>query len=151
LKQLLFEPVPLAYRELPNSNTKGTENRMATYLQIAAQIEKLQTKAAQLKDKEVAGVIKRIKEAIEAYGLTAEDLGLAGNQRGPKPGKRAARVAGTKPAAGKRAAGKRVKAAPTVKFRDDAGNSWSGRGPRPGWLKKALEGGAQLESFAVKD
>lgn len=137
--------MPLTTREAPNSNRKARTRMATSYLQIAAQIEKLQTKAAQLKDKEKAGVVARIKEAIAAYGLTAEDLGLSGKGRASKGAKQAASKKGTK-----RVAGKRTKAAPAIKFRDDAGNTWSGRGPRPGWLKKALTEGAQLETFEVK-
>jgi len=36
------------------------------------------------------------------------------------------------------------------KYRDKEGNSWSGRGLMAGWLKKAIKGGAKLESFLVK-
>lgn len=34
-----------------------------------------------------------------------------------------------------------------AKSRDDAGNRWSGRVPRPKWLKEALASGKALESF----
>jgi DNA-binding protein H-NS len=111
-----------------------------TYLKIAAQIEKLQAKASSIKAKERAGVLQRIKEAIDVYGITAEDLGLA-------PGKRAkkARVS----SAGKARAIKRPKSAVAVKFRDENGNTWGGRGPRPAWLRTALASGASLDSFSV--
>jgi DNA-binding protein H-NS len=115
-----------------------------TYLELAAQIEKLQSQAASLKSKERPQVIAQIKAAIAAYDLTAQDLGLTGKTKAEKPGKRAAKGTGIK-----RGAGKKAKAAPSIKFRDDNGNTWSGRGPRPGWLKTALEGGAKLESFAA--
>lgn len=117
-----------------------------TYLELAAQIEKLQSQAATLKSKERPQVIAQIKAAITAYDLTAHDLGLTGTTKG-KAGKAAKRAA---PASGvKRRVGKKAKAAPTVKFRDDNGNTWSGRGPRPAWLRTALENGAKLESFAA--
>ena len=117
-----------------------------TYLELAAQIEKLQSQAASLKSKERPQVIAQIKAAIAAYDLTAQDLGLAGTTKGKagKAGKRAAPGTGIK-----RRVGKKAKAAPAVKFKDDNGNVWSGRGPRPAWLRAALEGGAKLESFAA--
>lgn len=108
-----------------------------TYLKIAAQIEKLQAKASSIKNKERAGVIKRIKEAITVYGITAEDLDLAVS-------KKAAKSPVVKPRAGKRR-----KAVTVVKFRDANGNTWGGRGPRPAWLRDALAAGATLDSFAV--
>ena len=110
-----------------------------TYAQLQKQIEALSREAEQLKRKEVDGVIARIKEAIAAYGLTAGDLGLTG-KRVPKvsPAKKASK----KPAA-------RSNGAAVVRFRDGAGNTWVGRGPRPQWLRDALAGGKKLEDFAV--
>ena len=34
-----------------------------------------------------------------------------------------------------------------AKYRDDAGNSWTGFGPQPGWLKAAIAGGKSLEEM----
>ena len=36
-----------------------------------------------------------------------------------------------------------------VLYRDDAGHAWSGMGPRPRWLKEALEGGKTLEEMSA--
>jgi len=116
-----------------------------TYIELMAEIERLQNQADKLKDREKAEVVARIKKAIEVYGLTAKDLGL------DKPGRAASGKSATtrKPKAGKRGA-RKAKAAATPKFRDTAGNSWSGRGPRPAWLRTGLASGATLESFAVQ-
>jgi DNA-binding protein H-NS len=110
-----------------------------TYAQVMKQIDALSKEAERLKRQEVDGVIARIKDAIAAYGLTAADLGL-GAKRGPKPGfkrKKAAKAV------------KAVKGSKPVRFRDDAGNTWVGRGPRPKWLRDALAAGKKLEDFAV--
>jgi DNA-binding protein H-NS len=32
-------------------------------------------------------------------------------------------------------------------FKDDAGNTWGGRGPRPAWLKAAIAGGKSLDDL----
>ena len=109
-----------------------------TYAQIQQQIDRLQREAEKLKRQEVDGVIVRIKEAIDAYGLTAADLGLANGRMGHPKGRRVA--AAKKPAGAKRS---------EAKFRDGAGNTWGGRGPRPQWLKEALSAGRQLSDFAV--
>jgi DNA-binding protein H-NS len=37
-----------------------------------------------------------------------------------------------------------------VKFRNEAGATWVGRGKRPQWLRDALAAGKQLSDFAVK-
>ena len=106
-----------------------------TYAQIQKQIQALSREAEQVKRKEVDGVVARIKEAIAVYGLTAGDLGLTG-----------ARVSKAGP--GKKR-GAKSKGAAAVKFRDEAGNTWVGRGPRPHWLRDALAAGKKLEDFAV--
>lgn len=97
-----------------------------TYSQIQQKIAKLQREADALRQKEMGGVIARIKTAIEHYGLTVEHLfggGSAGNAKSLGNG------------------------APGAKYRDGNGQSWTGRGPRPRWLREAIAGGALLESF----
>ena len=45
---------------------------------------------------------------------------------------------------------KRSGAKVAPKYRDaDTGNTWSGRGLHPKWLKQALAGGAKLSDFAL--
>lgn len=109
-----------------------------TYAQIQKEIETLQREAEKLRRKEVDDVIGRIKEAIRVYDLTAADLGLsssAGRRRG-----------GAAKSAGKSGKGQ---AATRVKYRDESGNTWGGRGPRPQWLRDALSAGKTLQDFAV--
>ena len=36
-----------------------------------------------------------------------------------------------------------------VRFRDQDGNTWVGRGPRPRWLRDALAGGKSAEDFLL--
>jgi DNA-binding protein H-NS len=36
-----------------------------------------------------------------------------------------------------------------VVYRDQAGHAWSGMGPRPRWLKEALEAGKTLEAMTA--
>ncbi len=65
-----------------------------TYSQVLKQIDQLKAEAERLRRAEVEGVIERIRDAIEAYGLTAADLGFARAKPGPKPGaKKAAKRA----------------------------------------------------------
>lgn len=119
-----------------------------TYIELMAEIEQLQSQAAKLKDREKSEVVARIKQAIAVYGLTARDLGL------DKPGRAPAgkKTVGRKPKTAKAAkrAGRKPRAEVIAKFRDEAGNTWSGRGPRPAWLRNALASGAALDSFAVQ-
>jgi DNA-binding protein H-NS len=109
-----------------------------SYSQLIKQIDTLKREAEDVRRKEIAGVVDRIKEAIKAYGLTAADLGLG--QRVAKAPRKAAKA---------RPGRKAGKGAAVVKYRDEAGNTWGGRGPRPAWLRTALTAGKQLSDFAV--
>lgn len=115
-----------------------------TFLQVQKQIEQLQKEAEQLRKKEADGVLSRIKEAIAVYGFTAADLGF---------GKATGRVAVAKKETGKKT-GKPKKAAAAAmgapKFKDDQGNEWSGRGPRPAWFKAALDAGKSADDLRAK-
>ena len=116
-----------------------------TSAQIESQIARLQREAEALKTKEASGVIKRIKEAIDHYGLTAADLGLGASRT--RKASAPARAAAKK--APRRAAAK--KPAGIIKFRDDSGNSWTGHGRAPRWFKEALDAGKTAEDLEVKE
>ncbi len=119
-----------------------------TYLQVLKQIEGLKAQAEKLRRTEIDGVVTRIREAIEHYGLTAADLGLNGSGASAAP-KAERKKPGRKPGRPKKATtGKASKVAP--KFRDEHGNTWAGRGKRPIWLRDALLAGKKLEDFAIK-
>lgn len=106
-----------------------------TVAQIEAQIAKLQKQKDALRAQEVAGVVRRIRKAIDYYGLTAEELGFDRGARG-------------KTAVGKTARKTTRKVA--VKYRDGAGNEWSGRGRRPAWFIAALDAGRSMEDLEVR-
>ena len=113
-----------------------------TFLEVQKQIEQLQQEAEQLRKQESNEVLARIKEAIAVYGFTAAELGVAG---GAKRG-RVPKAVSVK--AGRKFSGKAGASAP--KYRDQNGNVWSGRGPRPAWFKAALEAGKSAEEFLAK-
>jgi DNA-binding protein H-NS len=105
-----------------------------TYADIQAQIARLQAEADALRAREMADVIGRIREAMDHYGLTIADLGLAAPR-----GRRAEGTTARK---------SRPAAAP--KYGDGQGNVWGGRGPRPAWLREALAQGHALEEFSTQ-
>lgn len=113
-----------------------------TLTQLNAQIAKLQKEAQTLMAKEVAGVVERIKVAIRHYGLTAADLGFRG--RTTKAIGMAEKVAA------KKTRKKARKHAGVIRYRDEAGNTWTGHGRRPKWFLSALEAGKTAESLAVE-
>ncbi|WKB50829.1 H-NS histone family protein [Eleftheria terrae] len=103
-----------------------------TYAQLRNEMEALQHRMEAARRKEGAGALKEIRKLASLYGFTAEDV--FGD--GPKGG----------------TALKTSSQAPTQdgpKYQDGHGNSWSGRGPRPRWLREALERGEAIESFLV--
>ena len=108
-----------------------------TYNQIQRQIQQLQRQAAVLRNAEIRGVVERIKVAIEHYGLTAEQLGLASSGKTTQTIKAPAK----NPA--------RTSTGAVAKFSDGSGNVWSGHGSRPRWLRDALDSGRNLEEFRV--
>ena len=110
--------------------------------QINSQIAKLHREAEALKAKEATGVISRIRQAIDHYGLTASDLGLGTA--------RARSGASIKPAPRKLSKRSKRKASGVIKYRDDSGNSWTGHGRSPAWYKLALESGKTRDDLLVK-
>jgi DNA-binding protein H-NS len=93
---------------------------MKTYASLKAQIVKLEREAEKLRKAEVSGVISRIKEAIAAYGLTHEDLGLSRSlgKRAVVKGRGETRITVGEP-----------------KYRDPkTGKTWTGRGKPPNWI-----------------
>ena len=88
-------------------------------------------------EKAIAGHDKKKKaKALAALKAKAKEMGfsLADLTGGAAPK--------AKPAAAKR---------PKMAYRDtaDKSNVWSGRGPRPKWLKTALDAGKSLDDFKV--
>lgn len=123
-----------------------------TYAEILKEIARLEAQAAASRKGEIPGVISRIKEAIAHYGLSAADLGFTTGAIAHKASvvdnKKAAGPAGASKGASKTPAGTGGK--PMVKYRGAAGQTWSGMGPKPGWLRAAMEAGQSLESLAVQ-
>ncbi len=77
---------------------------------------------------ERAEAINKVRALMAEYGLTAADL--SGKAATKNPGARGTKVA--------------------VKYRNNAtGDTWSGRGLQPKWLRAALAAGRSIDEFAV--
>jgi DNA-binding protein H-NS len=127
----------------------ATKKSALTFDELNAQIAALQAQAAEVRRKEVAEVIGKIKSAVLHYGLTAEDLGLAAKQS--KKSKLPAAVASTPKGQKKGPRDATVKkSALPVKYKDDAGNTWVGHGKRPKWFVDAIAAGKSAEDMLVK-
>jgi DNA-binding protein H-NS len=98
---------------------------MATLKELLAQRAALDEQINQTKDRERSDAIAKVKTLMSEYGLSVADL----STRTPKVAK-VSKVA--------------------AKYRNQAtGETWSGRGLQPKWLKAAIAGGAKLSDFAV--
>jgi DNA-binding protein H-NS len=118
--------------------------------QIQKQIAKLQKEADAVKAKEMVGVIERIRDAVGHYNLTVDHIfGVKGAKAAaPMKAKATSKKVAVKQTATSQSAAKGKKVA--VRYRDADGNTWTGRGSQPRWLRTAVENGMNLEDFAVK-
>jgi DNA-binding protein H-NS len=109
---------------------------MPSLKDLISQREALDREIENTKKQARAQAIAQIRALMAEYGLTVADLGSKGAPKGSAKG--AAK-------AGSRSGGKVA-----VKYRNAAtGDTWSGRGLRPNWLKAALASGRKIDEFAV--
>jgi DNA-binding protein H-NS len=101
---------------------------MASLQELIAQKEALEKEIERTRSKDRDDAIAKVRALMDQYGLTASDLSSRGGVKARKtPGKKVA-----------------------AKYRNPAtGDSWSGRGLQPKWLKAALATGRKLGDFAV--
>ena len=104
---------------------------MSTLQELLAQKAELERKIQETQRNERQGAIDKVRALMAEFGLSVEDLG----GKATSTGRKKASGDGTRKAA--------------VKYRDAAGNTWSGRGLQPRWLKEALGSGKSLADFAV--
>lgn len=102
---------------------------MTSLQDLLAQRAEIEKKIADAQREERSAAIAKVKSLMAEFGLTAADIaGKSITPRGPK-------VGGSKVAA---------------KYRNAAtGETWSGRGLQPKWLKAALAAGRKLEDFTI--
>jgi DNA-binding protein H-NS len=101
---------------------------MATLQELIAQKEALEVEIARTREKTRSDAIAQVRALMEEHRLTLSDLSTR--------------------AVVKSRAGKGAKVA--AKYRDAAtGDTWSGRGLQPKWLKAALASGRKLSEFVV--
>lgn len=102
---------------------------MAKLQELLAQKAALEKQIAETQREERSNAIAQVRALMAEHGLTAADLS---SRAGPV----------------RSATGETRKVAP--KYRNRAsGDTWSGRGLQPKWLKAELERGRKLEDFAV--
>jgi DNA-binding protein H-NS len=92
--------------------------------ELKAQIAQLQREEAEIIKNERIAIIKEIKDKLEAYNITIEEL-----QRKGKPAS--------------------AKTPSVIKYRKDEHNFWVGRGPKPQWVKAVEANGESVEQYRV--
>ena len=101
---------------------------MATLKELLAQKEAIEQQIEQTKKSERGAAVNKVRAMMAEYGLTVADLG------GKSAGKTKSGGTGKVPA----------------KYRNaSTGESWSGRGLQPRWLKAALASGKKITDFVV--
>lgn len=109
---------------------------MPTLAELLAQKAELERQIAEQSRAEREQAIAQVRQLMAQHGLTLADIGGAA-RREPL---RAVRAAGEP--------GPASKVAPKYRH-PETGETWSGRGLQPNWLKKALADGAKLTDFAL--
>lgn len=102
---------------------------MSDYEKLLKQIAELQQKADEIKKTEMKGAIDQVNALIAQYELTAKDLTFGGakTEKVTKASKKTV----------------------AVKYADDKGNTWTGRGRTPAWIVAAEISGKSREIFLV--
>ncbi len=138
---------------------------MKSLVELQNEIQTLQQQAAELRSREFDRTVADIVAQMAAFGITLAQLKgamkkvPAGPGKGKGQGKGRPR-AGARPAArtatarrgkaGAKAGAKTGSRGPArIKFRGPAGETWSGRGKTPTWLKALLASGRQADDFRI--
>lgn len=101
---------------------------MPTLQELLAQKAEIERQIVETQRSERADAIAKVKALMAEHGLTAADLS-------------ARSAAATKAASGRKA---------PVKYRNAAtGDTWTGRGLQPKWLRAELAAGRKLADFEV--
>ena len=122
---------------------------MNDLVDIQLQIEKLQKQAQQIRSKEFARTVQDIKKKMNAFGITFKDLQQAKSDKTAGASKKSTlpgNVVQRLRKATSTAAGSKVAA----KYRSVDGQTWTGRGLTPRWLKALLTEGHNKDEFLVK-
>ena len=97
--------------------------------EIKSKIAELQKEADDIIKNELIAIIKEIKDKIENFNITVEEL-----QRKGKTTKSAS-----------------TKSPSVIKFRKSDNEYWVGRGPKPGWVKDVEKRGESIEQYRVQE
>ena len=97
--------------------------------EIKSKIAELQKEADDIIRNDRLAIIKEIKDKIENFNITIEEL-----QRKGKTAKSAS-----------------TKSSSVIKYKKSETEYWVGRGPKPGWVKDVEKRGESIEQYRVTD
>lgn len=117
---------------------------MDEVLALNQQIAELQKKSSEAQKKNRPGILTDLREKMHAYSITAQEL------TSPEPKARkikSEKIDGPKPAQGEKV--KKVAAVVVPKFKGPDGQTWTGRGTAPNWIKELISAGRSKEEFLI--
>ncbi|MEI6691291.1 MAG: H-NS histone family protein [Chlorobium sp.] len=97
--------------------------------EIKSQIAELQKEADEIIKNERIAIIKEIKDKLDNFNITVEEL-----QRKGKPAKSSS-----------------AKSPSVIKYRKSETEYWVGRGPKPGWVKDVEKKGESIEQYRLPE
>jgi len=110
---------------------------------LKARIAKLQTQLAAAENSK-GPAIRKVRALMKKHGVTMADLTETRAAKAAKSGQSRGRPKKTA------AAPKKPVAKIPVKYRDDLGNAWTGRGKTPKWIVEAEKTGKNREEFKAR-
>lgn len=129
---------------------------MKSLVELQAQIEDLQKQAAVVRTRQYAKAVADIAATMKAFGISLDEVRKALAKKGAARPKKAAKAAEARPgpkAKAKKAAKpgrpKKARKPVPVKFKGPKGETWTGRGKQPVWLRDLLKDGRALDEFKV--
>ncbi len=123
------------------SEVANLEEKIAELVSRKSAVE-LELKDAERKKAEET--ISKIVGELKALNLAPEDIAKALGVRVAEPEQKKVRAArGT--------AMPKVKGAPKYRSLTDPSSVWTGKGPRPGWVKEYIAGGGELEDLKINE
>ena len=114
-------------------------------------VDALKTRIADLQKKLAAAesskapAIKKVKALMKKLGVTLEDLDGKSDSVDPGTRRRGRPRKGAADKPAKSAGARKV----AIKYRDEKGNTWTGRGKTPRWLVEAEKAGRSRDVFKI--
>ena len=118
------------------------ELNMNELVKLRQQIADMEKQALELQKKNRPDVLAELRELMNAYGITAEELS--------RPASKTARPKAVPAKAASPSKGKKPAAPSPAKYRGPQGQTWTGHGTAPKWLNELVAGGKTREDFLIR-